>query len=441
MKKFLLLLLVCFLPLLALGQGISMRSTNSQGYGTFTLTGPSGAQFKWIPSKHSIRGGKVTGTQWDTANIGTNSVAFGEDNLAAANDSVVAGGIDNSIGADSVYSVISGGEDNVIGIDTPGAVIAGGERNVIETRADYASISGGTNNTIGELADFTWIGGGEQNKIWQQADWAVIGGGFTNVVGEGSIYGTIGGGGDNGIGNTCSSSGIFCGQHNHILDGCNQSVIGGGYYNRLTGDYSTIPGGWMNNVNADHATAIGSRQTNSTARSVRIGTTNTVYISVTHTNIELVGPLSLNADTFYVGTLVLTNVDGSAFTNLTLPLLTNSIQFTVDGGGSTVTTGSKGPIAPMDCDGTIIGWSITAVGSSPTCTWDVWNIAAGTALPTVANTIMGTKPALVTGNNVTSTTLTGWDTTFTKNSIFGFNIDAVANGTKYILKLTYTHAQ
>lgn len=109
--------------------------------------------------------------------------------------------------------------------------------------------------------------------------------------------------------------------------------------------------------------------------------------------------------------------------------------FTADGSGGTVATGVAGYVTVHGA-GTITGWSIVATGSSPTCTIDVWKIASGTALPTVTNTIMGTKPALSTGNVKESTTMTGWTTTFSDGDVFGFNVDAVANATRITFQLT-----
>lgn len=115
------------------------------------------------------------------------------------------------------------------------------------------------------------------------------------------------------------------------------------------------------------------------------------------------------------------------------------IGFTTDGAGATISTGTKGYFT-VGYSGTITGWSISAVGASPTCTIDVWKITGGgTALPTVTNTIMGNKPQLRSGNVIYSPdavhcstadcTLTGWTTTFAAGDTFGFNIDAVANAT------------
>jgi hypothetical protein len=90
--------------------------------------------------------------------------------------------------------------------------------------------------------------------------------------------------------------------------------------------------------------------------------------------------------------------------------------------------------------GTITGWSIVAEGTSPTATFDVWKIASGTALPTVANTIFGTKPALATGSAITSTTMAGWTTSFADNDIFAINVDACVAATKLQLLINVTYS-
>lgn len=117
-------------------------------------------------------------------------------------------------------------------------------------------------------------------------------------------------------------------------------------------------------------------------------------------------------------------------------LTKRTIGVSLDGGGSTLTTGVKAYVT-VPTNGTITGWTITADGSSPTCTFDVWKISGSTALPTVSNTIMGTKPALSTGNTISSTTLTNWVTTFKKGDVFGFNLDAVTTATKITFTLEF----
>ena len=100
-----------------------------------------------------------------------------------------------------------------------------------------------------------------------------------------------------------------------------------------------------------------------------------------------------------------------------------------DGGGAVVAGNSVCYArAPFGC--TIQSWSIVAQGAGPTATVDIWRVASGTALPTVAATIAGSsKPALSAGNANASGALTGWATSVLPGDIFGFHIDAVSNAT------------
>ena len=55
--------------------------------GTTPVSG-AGTRFMWIPAKSAIRAGKVTGTQWDDANIGLYSFASGLNPIASGQGSV-----------------------------------------------------------------------------------------------------------------------------------------------------------------------------------------------------------------------------------------------------------------------------------------------------------------------------------------------------------------
>lgn len=103
----------------------------------------------------------------------------------------------------------------------------------------------------------------------------------------------------------------------------------------------------------------------------------------------------------------------------------------VDGGGSNIVAGFMGYYT-VGYSGAITGWSTTAKGTNPTCTYDIWKIATGTAVPTNSNTITGgsgNRPALVTGNALRSTNTTNWTVNFTAGDVFGFNLDTTANAT------------
>lgn len=151
---------------------------------------------------------------------------------------------------------------------------------------------------------------------------------------------------------------------------------------------------------------------------------------------------SLAAISYAANALKVVRVNGTAdgFEVATISTTTSgTIGFTTDGAGLVLLTGTKGYFTTA-FSGTITGWSITATGSGPTCTIDIWKIGPGTALPTVANTITAAaKPALSTGNALRSTNLTGWTTSFSAGDIFGFNLDAVTVATQITFALEVTH--
>lgn len=104
-----------------------------------------------------------------------------------------------------------------------------------------------------------------------------------------------------------------------------------------------------------------------------------------------------------------------------------------DGGGVALIPGTVTYFTvPFAC--TIAAWNATV--DTGTITFDVWKIATGTAIPTVANTITASAlPAISSGTALHSTTLTGWTTSVSANDIFGVDINAVASATKASLVL------
>lgn len=97
--------------------------------------------------------------------------------------------------------------------------------------------------------------------------------------------------------------------------------------------------------------------------------------------------------------------------------------------GSALTSGSIVYMTiPYAC--TINAWNMTV--DAGTATIDIWKIATGTAVPTIANTITASAlPAISTGTAKHSTTLTGWTTGVTTNDIIGFQLKTVATA-KYV---------
>jgi len=103
-------------------------------------------------------------------------------------------------------------------------------------------------------------------------------------------------------------------------------------------------------------------------------------------------------------------------------LQTNAGSFgtTVDGYIGVIQPGVVGYVV-MPYAGTITGWSIAA-NVSGSIRFDIWK--ANNALPTVANTIVASaKPALTSVQYLSSTTLTGWITTFIAGDVFAFFVE------------------
>jgi hypothetical protein len=109
-----------------------------------------------------------------------------------------------------------------------------------------------------------------------------------------------------------------------------------------------------------------------------------------------------------------------------------------DGNGSLISVGAGHTrYAVLSNGGTISGWSIVAIGTSPTCTIDVLYVASGTALPS-ASICASALPALATGNSIYSTTLTGWTTTIAAGGTLGFRITAISNVLQLKITLIYS---
>ena len=208
-------------------------------YGSGT-TIPSGAKtaFIWNPNKAAVRAGRVTGNQWDNANVGAYSVAFGYNNKASGQAGTVGGGYQNA--ATGWYSTVGGGGSNTAGGDS--STVAGGYENLAGGRAstvgggvkdtatgNYSTVSGGYGNTAS--GNYSMVSGGLDNTSSNQ--YSTVGGGYSNYVGG---YVSVVGGGDS---NTASGT---------------YSTVSGGYQNTASGTYSTVSGGYQNTASGFSST-------------------------------------------------------------------------------------------------------------------------------------------------------------------------------------------
>jgi len=105
-----------------------------------------------------------------------------------------------------------------------------------------------------------------------------------------------------------------------------------------------------------------------------------------------------------------------------------ALQGGFDGGGGVIVNNSiTYARVPSAC--TVTGWSV--VVDTGTITIDVFKIAnsVGGALPTASITGSAT-PAISSGNQTYSTTLTGWTTSVAALDVIAFKVTAVASATK-----------
>ena len=80
------------------GAILSVGEYNSGGVGNVPAEG-AGTRFMWYPGKAALRAGTINGTQWDDANIGLYSTAFGENVRALGDNAIVVG--KNSVAANT----------------------------------------------------------------------------------------------------------------------------------------------------------------------------------------------------------------------------------------------------------------------------------------------------------------------------------------------------
>jgi hypothetical protein len=113
-----------------------------------------------------------------------------------------------------------------------------------------------------------------------------------------------------------------------------------------------------------------------------------------------------------------------------------SFGITIDGAGSTITTGEKG-YAIIPYNGTITGWTMIA-DQSGNCVIDVWKTSSGN-IPLFSDTITGTeKPTLSSQQINSDLTLTSWTTGVNAGDVIAFNVDSVSTITRVNLSIYIT---
>lgn len=119
------------------------------------------------------------------------------------------------------------------------------------------------------------------------------------------------------------------------------------------------------------------------------------------------------------------------------PVIVSTAGITIDGGGSTPTTGSKG-FLQIPFAGTITGWTLIAdVSGSASITVKKSTFAA---FPTNSSIVASAPPALSSQQNATSTTLTGWTTAVAAGDVLEFVLASATTLTRLVLELQITRS-
>jgi hypothetical protein len=128
----------------------------------------AGTRFLWYPKKAALRAGIVSGTQWDEANVGQSSVAFGLGTIASGNSSFAAGWFSSATGMNSVAlgagTTSSGLQSVAIGGGAGLPMVASGRSSFVvgglanTASGDFASIVGGTSSIASGLGSLV-LGG------------------------------------------------------------------------------------------------------------------------------------------------------------------------------------------------------------------------------------------------------------------------------------------
>ncbi len=207
----------------------------------------------------------ITENKFSGGNLSVNTVtgnyafAWGDDNTASGNHSVVSGGEENE--ASGMLSTVGGGFQNVAA-GSGYTTVGGGINN---TASSYDStVSGGKGNTAS--GEGSAIGGGQDNTATADAKWAAIGGGHSNEAT--ANYATVAGGRENvaseqdatvsgGFGNEATAMLSTVGGGNYNVASGQAAVVPGGTENTASGNYSAVLGGWQNVASGAHSFAAG----------------------------------------------------------------------------------------------------------------------------------------------------------------------------------------
>lgn len=266
---------------------------------------------------------------------------------------------------------------------------------------------------------------------------------------------------NSGAGASAKSYGVRAYATNQTTTGTAEAV--GGFFMINTTAVPTTTLGFSSALAADNGDTTGNiltlKDNGTSAFEVRDGGTTIIGVSgsgsihVVNDNISVVssmllkgsiaGQVSLNAAPGTVSYyLAFPSLQGTPNTmplndgngNLSWVSSARSVGISIDGGGSVISTGTKGYVE-VPYNGLILGWTALA-DTTGSCVVDVWKDTFANYPPTVADTIAGSeKPTITSSNKGQDLSLTTWTTTVTQGDIIAFNVDSCSTITKANISL------
>ena len=114
-------------------------------------------------------------------------------------------------------------------------------------------------------------------------------------------------------------------------------------------------------------------------------------------------------------------------------LKSGSFGVTIDGNGGVIAVGQRGYVT-MPYDGTILDWELLA-DTTGTCNIDVRR-STFAGFPTQTSITGSTPITMSAAQKASSSTLTGWTTSFNQGDVFGFTVVSATSITRLYLSLT-----
>lgn len=206
-----------------------LLATGTFNSGSIPATG-SGTRFMWYPKKAALRVGRVDATEWDDANIGSYSTAFGRNTTASGDVSIAFG----------IRTEASGGGSTAMGVGTvasgPNATATG----TSTTSTQHSSTATGFNTTASNHSAFA-------------------SGNSTTASGHSSTA----------MGSNATASASHSFAIGRYTTASGLAAVAIGYYTTASGEQSTSLGSYVSSNDKDGCLMIGDASTTTTMNATK----------------------------------------------------------------------------------------------------------------------------------------------------------------------------